>query len=46
MGPGHTVVTILCDSGGKYVSRLFNRNWLTEKDLLRAAEAGRADARA
>jgi len=38
LGPGHTVVTILCDSGSKYQSRLFNRQWLTEKGL--AAEAG------
>jgi cysteine synthase len=41
LGPGHTVVTILCDGGGKYVSRLYDRNWLTEKGLLEAAEAGR-----
>ena len=25
LGPGHTVVTVLCDGGGKYQSRLFNR---------------------
>ena len=40
MGPGHTVVTILCDSGAKYTSRLYNRAWLAEKGLLDAAEAG------
>ncbi|MEO8309521.1 MAG: cysteine synthase A [Pseudomonadota bacterium] len=40
MGPGHTVVTMLCDSGAKYVSRLFNRAWLAEKNLLEAAEQG------
>ena len=45
LGPGHTVVTILCDGGGKYVSRLFDRNWLTEKGLLEAAQAGEAAAR-
>ena len=33
MGPGHTVVTMLCDAGGKYQSRLFNREWLAEKGL-------------
>ncbi len=37
LGPGHTIVTILCDSGAKYQSRLFNRKWLAEKDLLDAA---------
>ena len=40
LGPGHTVVTVLCDGGGKYVSRLFDRNWLTEKGLIEAAESG------
>lgn len=40
LGPGHTVVTILCDGGGKYVSRLFDRTWLAQKNLLEAADAG------
>lgn len=31
LGPGHTIVTILCDSGGRYQSRLFNREWLAAK---------------
>ncbi len=39
LGPGHTIVTILCDSGAKYQSRLFNRKWLAEKGLLEAAGA-------
>lgn len=34
LGPGHTIVTILCDSGTRYQSRLFNRDWLAEKGLL------------
>jgi cysteine synthase A len=34
MGPGHTIVTILCDSGTRYQSRLFNREWLAAKGLL------------
>ena len=33
LGPGHTVVTMLCDGGGKYQSRLFNKEWLAEKGL-------------
>jgi len=33
LGPGHTVVTVLCDGGGKYQSRLFNRAWLRERGL-------------
>jgi cysteine synthase len=34
MGPGHTIVTILCDGGARYQSRLFNREWLAQKGLL------------
>jgi cysteine synthase A len=37
LGPGHTVVTMLCDTGSKYLSRLFNREWLAQKNLLEAA---------
>ncbi|MEM9769907.1 MAG: cysteine synthase A, partial [Cyanobacteria bacterium P01_D01_bin.71] len=33
MGPGHTIVTVLCDSGARYQSRLFNQDWLKQKDL-------------
>ncbi|MBE9180962.1 cysteine synthase A [Oculatella sp. LEGE 06141] len=36
MGPGHTIVTVLCDSGTRYQSRLFNQDWLAEKGLLPA----------
>lgn len=34
MGPGHTIVTILCDGGSRYQSKLFNRDWLATKGLL------------
>lgn len=34
LGPGHTIVTILCDSGTRYQSRLFNQEWLAAKGLL------------
>lgn len=33
MGPGHTIVTILCDGGSRYQSKLFNRAWLAERGL-------------
>jgi cysteine synthase A len=33
MGPGHTIVTVLCDGGTRYQSRLFNREWLESKGL-------------
>lgn len=33
LGPGHTIVTILCDSGMRYLSTLYNPAWLSEKGL-------------
>jgi cysteine synthase A len=33
LGPGHTIVTILCDSGTRYQSKLFNPAFLKEKNL-------------
>lgn len=33
LGPGHTIVTVLCDTGSKYQSRLFNPDFLSEKNL-------------
>ncbi len=33
MGPGHTIVTILCDLGARYQSRLFNPAYLASKGL-------------
>jgi cysteine synthase A len=36
LGPGHTIVTLLCDSGARYQSRLFNREWLQGKGLNQA----------
>ena len=38
LGPGHTVVTVLCDSGHKYLSRLYNREWLEARNLATDAE--------
>jgi cysteine synthase A len=36
IGPGKTVVTILCDGAYRYADRLFSRKWLMEKKLLGA----------
>jgi cysteine synthase A len=33
LGPGHTIVTILCDSGSRYQSKLFNPEFLRGKGL-------------
>jgi cysteine synthase A len=33
LGPGHTIVTVLCDSGTRYLSKLFNPDFLRSKNL-------------
>ena len=33
LGPGHTVVTLLCDRGALYFKRLFNAEWLRAQGL-------------
>ncbi len=33
LGPGHTIVTVLCDGGERYRSRLYNPDWLRQKAL-------------
>ena len=33
LGPGHTIVTVLCDSGTRYQSKLFNPEFLRSKHL-------------
>ena len=33
LGPGHTIVTILCDSGQRYQSKIWNPAFLAEKEL-------------
>ncbi|MCP5164971.1 MAG: cysteine synthase A [Pseudomonadales bacterium] len=33
LGPGHTIVTILCDAGSRYQSKLFNPEYLWKRKL-------------
>ena len=33
LGPGKTIVTLLCDSGTRYQSKMFNPEFLKEKGL-------------
>jgi cysteine synthase len=33
LGPGHTIVTILCDQGARYQSKIFNPEFLRERGL-------------
>lgn len=39
LGPGHTIVTVLCDGGAKYQSRLFNPEWIAQKGFATALPA-------
>ena len=41
LGPGNTVVTILCDGGQKYLSRFWNCDYLEQKGLAADADAAR-----
>jgi cysteine synthase A len=33
LGPGHTIVTVLCDYGSRYQSKLFNPDFMRAKNL-------------
>ena len=33
LGPGHNIVTILCDSGKRYASKIYNKEFLKSKNL-------------
>jgi len=33
LGPGHTIVTVLCDYGTRYQSKLFNPDFMRSKNL-------------
>ncbi len=37
-GPGQVIVTVLCDGGQRYLSRLYNSEWLAEKGITPTAE--------
>jgi cysteine synthase len=41
LGPGNTVVTILCDGGHKYLSRFWSRDYLEQKGLGAQVDAAR-----
>jgi cysteine synthase len=44
LGPGHTIVTVLCDYGTRYQSKLFNPDFLRSKNLPVPAWLERASA--
>lgn len=33
LGPGHTIVTILCDSGMRHLSKFYNAEYLSQHGL-------------
>lgn len=33
LGPGHTIVTVLCDSGSRYSSKMYSASWLKAQGL-------------
>jgi cysteine synthase A len=37
LGPGHRIVTVLCDGGDRYRSRLYNAEWLSAQGLYQPA---------
>lgn len=45
LGPGHTIVTVLCDGGARYASRLFNAAWLEQKGFASLVQTGAPAAR-
>jgi cysteine synthase A len=40
LGPGHRIVTVLCDGGDRYRSRLFDRDWLASRSLQQPRREG------
>ncbi len=41
LGPGHRIVTVLCDSGDRYRSRLYDADWLRSKGLSQPRRTAR-----
>merc|ERR1712146_97016 len=39
LGPGKVIVTILCDGGDRYLSKLYNPVWLAEQDLMPTSDS-------
>ncbi len=45
LGPGHRIVTVLCDSGDRYRSRLYDQAWLASKGLEMPSRADQEPGR-
>ena len=46
LGPGHTVVTVLCDGGSRYMNKMYSPEWLKEQGLEAAADVDASRAHA
>lgn len=33
LGPGHRIVTLLCDSGARHLTKFYNDEWLTGQGI-------------
>ena len=44
LGPGKTIVTVLCDNGDRYKSKMYQSTWLKEKGLVLTADYSRNNA--
>ena len=40
LGPGHRLVTVLCDGGDRYRSRIWNKEWLQSRGLRQPERQG------
>lgn len=40
LGPGHTIVTILCDSGMRHLSKFYNAQYLSQYGLTPSESSG------
>ncbi len=34
LGPGHTICTIICDNGTRYISKMFNHEYLQKNGIV------------
>jgi cysteine synthase A len=46
LGPGHTVVTVLCDGGSRYMDKMYSPEWLKAQGLEAAADVDASRAHA
>jgi len=45
MGPGHRVVTVLCDSGARHVSRFWSEEWMKQQGFFKEKDKDKPGVR-